>query len=260
MSKIKIIAVSAQKGGTGKSTTAWALASFLSWNSRVLAIDLDPQGTLWNAIGQTSGKTIYDVLTRKVTLSEVFVPAAEGYNEKLKVVPYSPRLAGLDAEMAGSFDRHFILVDAISDLEDFDFVILDCPSAQGLLTVASLCAANFVLTPTGTDNASYQQLDSMKNTIALIRNRFNPQLRWLPLVATSYEQRQRLDQTILQEMLRNFDVFPQVIPKRVAIRAEMAAGNPCSSPELLIFVNQLVKETNDEKSDTSKEENTAGIQ
>lgn len=183
MLKPRIIAIAAQKGGTSKSTTSWALASILSWSYRVLAIDLDPQGIFWTSVGSVRAVTAYDTLSRGVPLQEATMPAGVGYDAKLKVVAHSPLLAGLDAETAGRFDRHFLLSDALATLSGFAYVVIDCPSSQGILTIAALCAADYCLTPSNTDDACYQQLEAMSKTMALVQSRFNPKLEWLPIVA-----------------------------------------------------------------------------
>jgi cellulose biosynthesis protein BcsQ len=120
--------------------------------------------------------------------------------------------------------------------------VIDTPASQGILTTAALAAADFCLTPCSTDDAAFQQLPAFAATIEVIKRRINPRLVWLPVVPTMFDQRQVMDRAVLDAMREQYRVFDQVVPRRVAIREQMAAGQQCTVPELESLASQIIKE------------------
>jgi cellulose biosynthesis protein BcsQ len=137
------LAIFLGKGGVGKSTSAYALSSFLSANSHVLAIDPDPQATMTNALlTEKPQYGVYDALTGTAALEEAIVPAAAPYGSRLSVLAATSNLATLEQETAGNLDRYYILRDLLDSTHGADFTVIDTPpSSTSLMTVAALVAA-----------------------------------------------------------------------------------------------------------------------
>ena len=237
-----IITVANIKGGVAKSTTAWAVSSLLARTFKVLAIDMDPQGSLSLALIDEVPANSHDIFARGVPIKEAVVPALPQYGPTLSVLSASPSLSGLDAEMAGKIDRQYIIADRIEEFDSFDFVVIDTPGSSGLLTSAALCAADHCLTPCCCDDACFSQLSAFKQMLEVIQRRLNPRLKWLPLLAVLHERWQLMDRAILDAMKIAYPVFEQVIPKRVALRDQMARQQPCDLPEFEVMTQQLLQE------------------
>lgn len=239
---MKIITIAKHKGGLGASTLAWALASIWSNTHAVLAWDFDPQQTLSTALSTNGGPTAYDVLTKRCRPFEAIASAHNSYHENLKVICSSGLLAKLDAETLGSMDRLHLVEDAIREINNFDIVIIDTPPSEGsVLTLAPLVAAHFALLPCSTDDASFQQIERMKQTVSQVKRRLNPNLVELPLIATQYDQRLAMDRRVLAAMKAQYSTFNTIVPRRTAIREEMAACKPCTNPELIALAKEILE-------------------
>lgn len=240
-----VIACAMSKGGTAKSTLSWALCSILSEAYRVLAWDFDSQLTLTMALTDQVSVTGYDVLTGKAKIQEAISKSLPSYPKNLKIISASRLLVKLDAETNYNPERHYLVADALKEIRDqFDFIIVDCPSSQDILTIAPLVAATHCLSPCSTADASFQQVDRFMGTIKLVSRRLNPDLIHLPLVASIFSKTQVMDQQVLKALKDKYRVFKQVIPKRVAIKEEMAARIPCSNEEFRALVSELLGELN----------------
>lgn len=238
-----ILSVAQAKGGCGKTTSTHAIASILSKDRRVLVIDMDPQQSQSLALLNEWSGTIYDVLARGKSIGEVIIPALQAYGPNLYVIPASPLLSNLDTETSARFDRQYLLKDSLESLQDFDWVIIDCPSSQGILTVAPLTTATYVNTPVSTDPLCFEQVSRFAETITLVRKRFNPDLRWLPLLPSIHDQRNCLDREVLSAMRDRYDVFQTVIRRSVRIKEALAAQVPCNLPDFIQLVEEIKNET-----------------
>ena len=228
-----IITLAKTKGGVGCSTLAYALGSIWSQNLKVLLWDLDPQATLSMAVCDQSTTSGYDLLIGNKSLQESITDTLPCYGQNLKIIPASSLLAKLDVETAARFDRAQLISDALSGLTDFNIVLMDTPPSQGsVLTVGPLAAADFAILPCACDDTSFQQVTSFQRTIELVKHRLNPELKWLPIVANLYDQRQTMDRGVLKSLQELYRVFNTVVSKRVSIREEMAARVPCTNPEI----------------------------
>ena len=213
------------KGGVGKSTLAYAIASFLSLHHKVLVIDLDPQGTLTNALIENKPQLgTYDVLMKTAAVQGAAVKATAAYGDRLHVLAAASALATLEQQTANDFDRHYRLQDALNEAHGFDVVIMDTPPSAGYLTVSALVAASHVLTPVSTDAAALDQLPAFEKLLEQINRRLNPQLVWAGIVPTRYDHRRRLDQEVLSTIHENYTMVHPPIAESVRIKETMARG------------------------------------
>lgn len=239
---MKIITIAKHKGGLGASTLAWALASIWANSHRVLVWDMDPQQTLSAALSPGGGLTAYDVLTKSCEPLEAIASAHISYNENLKVIGGSDQLAKLDAETMGDIERLHLVQDAIHGLFSFDLLLIDTPPSEGsVLTLAPLVAANFALLPCSTDDASFQQIDRVRQTVRQIRKRLNPNLFELPLAINLYDQRLSMDRQVLAATKNKYQTFNTIVPRRTSLREEMAASEPCTNPELIALAKEILE-------------------
>jgi chromosome partitioning protein len=234
-----IISIAFAKGGANKTTLSWALASLISQRHRVLAVDMDPQGSLSAVLTDARTPDSYGLLRDGSKTDLRGAPCYPAYAQNLKCVPASPLLAGIDAETASIFDRQYLL-EPLKDL-DFDFIVIDCPSSQGLLTIAPLCISNFVLSPVPCDPASFEQITSFQKTIELVRKRMNPGLTWLPLAVTMFDARYLLDREVLALMRDQYPVFQNTVRRTVKIKEQMSECRPTDHPDLLNLTNEILE-------------------
>jgi len=244
-----IIAIASSKGGTSKSTTAWALASYLSKDLSVLLWDADPVATLTSSAVCDFDLTAYDILINKEPFEKVVRPALPAYSKNLRIVPAGNLLTGLESASAGDIERQHILSDILGTVNDADVIIIDCPAGQGILTTSALVAAETVLTPAPCQPASFAALYDFERTVGVIRRRLNPELRWF-ILPTMYSGNQRIDQDVLEAMRKRYGdlVLDPPIRKRVALQESMAAQVPCQSEDYEQATNNLIgRITNEEE-------------
>jgi chromosome partitioning protein len=232
-----VIACANQKGGVGKTTTVVNLATYVALSAkRVLVIDLDPQGNATSGVGldrsQQSG-SIYAALLGRSSLADLTRPTQI---EGLFMVPSGSDLAGAEVELISVARRERRLQDALADVRgDYDYVLLDCPPAVGLLTVNALTAADAVIVPIQCEYYALEGLSQLLSTINLVRDNLNPRLRLTGVLLTMYDARTTLSADVASEVRRHLGatVFQSVIPRSVRLAEAPSYGRPIArySPE-----------------------------
>lgn len=222
-----IIAITNQKGGVGKTTTAINLAVALANKRlRTLLVDLDPQANTSMSFLDVHSlrRSIYEALTEPdVHLSDVLVPAERTPN--LSIAPSSIALAKIEAKLLGELDSHYRLKDELQAIEDrFDFIIIDTPPTLGIITVNALVAATHVLIPVQASYFALEGTDDLLETVDKIKVRANPQLQILGALITLFDKRTLLSKDIHEQVKRVFGdrVFKTVITKSVRLEESPA--------------------------------------
>lgn len=226
----KILAITNQKGGVGKTTTSVNLAASLAAaNQRVLLIDLDPQGnaTMGSGINKADLEmTIYDVLLGEKTIVEVRISSETG---KYDVLPANRELAGAEIELVDVEGRETRLKDElVVVLHEYDYILVDCPPALNLLTLNGLCAAKSVMIPMQCEYYALEGLSDLVNTIRKVRENLNPELEIEGLLRTMFDPRNALAQQVSDQLQQHFGdkVYRTVIPRNVRLAEAPSFGIP----------------------------------
>jgi chromosome partitioning protein len=226
----KILAITNQKGGVGKTTTTVNLAASLAATKRrVLLIDLDPQGNATMGCGvdkMALTQTVYHVLLEEKSLAEVRVANTCG---KFDLIPSNRELAGAEVELVQELAREWRLKKALSDVEhEYDFILIDCPPALNLLTVNALCAAHAVMIPMQCEYYALEGLSDLVQTIKKVRVALNPGLEIEGLLRTMFDPRNTLAQQVSEQLKRHFGdkVYRTVIPRNVRLAEAPSYGTP----------------------------------
>lgn len=225
----KIIAITNQKGGVGKTTTSVNLAAALAkMNYKVLLVDIDPQANATQGIGIDRDYvelSTYHVLTENVGLDKVIL---HSYIDNLDVVPGEIDLAGVDLELANvKKGRETRLRDALSKVKDqYDFIFIDCPPALGLLNTNALTSCDSVLIPVQCEYYALEGLTQLLNTIKLTQSHFNRKLSIEGLLLTMLDQRTNLGLEVSQEVRKYFGekVYKTIIPRNIKLSEAPSAG------------------------------------
>lgn len=229
----RVLTISNQKGGVGKTTTAVNLAAGLARSgARVLVIDLDPQGNASTALGvdhRSERKSVYEVLVSDLALAEVVQPSTE--HELLDCVPATIHLAGAEIELVSLVAREQRLrraLDAhLASMErPYDYVFIDCPPSLGLLTINAFVAAREVLIPIQCEYYALEGLSQLLSNIELIEKHLNPELRLSTILLTMYDSRTNLAQQVAQEVRDHFptQTLSTIIPRSVRVSEAPSYG------------------------------------
>jgi chromosome partitioning protein len=231
--RTRVITVSNQKGGVGKTTSAVNVAAALAQlGARVLVIDLDPQGNASTALGvphNAEVPSIYDVLIDEMPLADIVQSSPESPN--LFCAPSTIHLAGAEIELVSRVAREHRLRSALDDyLADpelrVDFVLIDCPPSLGLLTINAFAAAQEVMIPIQCEYYALEGLSQLLGSVQMIQKHLNPNLRLSTILLTMYDGRTRLAQQVAEEVRQHFpaEVLRTVIPRSVRVSEAPSFG------------------------------------
>ncbi len=225
----KIISIANQKGGVGKTTTSINLATSLSAvNKKILLVDADPQGNASTGIGISYDDRqpgLYDLIVsgsfNKNAIKKTIVPG-------LDIITANTNLAASEVELVGVEKREFVISNILSQAKGYDYILIDCPPALGLLTINSLVASNSVIIPLQSEFFALEGISSLVNSIQLIKENFNSNLVIEGILLTMVDKRNSLSGLVETDVRNHFGetVYQTTIPRNVKVSEAPSHGKP----------------------------------
>ena len=235
----KIISVSNQKGGVGKTTTALSLSAALGvLEKKVLLIDMDPQSNATSGLGIDSNEATlssYDLIIGNAKSSNIVIQTS---SPNLDLIPAKIDLVGLEIEIVNESSREYLLKNALEKIkEKYDFIIIDCPPSLGLITLNALTCSNSVIIPIQCEYFALEGLGKLLNTIKGVQKVHNPNLSLEGILLTMFDSRLRLSNQVKQDVKKHFGniVFNTIIPRNVSL------GEAPSHGESILMYNATSK-------------------
>ena len=235
----KIISVSNQKGGVGKTTTALSLSAALGvLEKKVLLIDMDPQSNATSGLGIDSNEATlssYDLIIGNAKASNIVIQTS---SPNLDLIPAKIDLVGLEIEIVNESSREYLLKNALEKIkEKYDFIIIDCPPSLGLITLNALTCSSSVIIPIQCEYFALEGLGKLLNTIKGVQKVHNPNLSLEGILLTMFDSRLRLSNQVKQDVKKHFGniVFNTIIPRNVSL------GEAPSHGESILMYNATSK-------------------
>jgi chromosome partitioning protein len=226
----KIIALSNQKGGVGKTTTAMNLSTALAaCGNRVLVVDFDPQGNTTTGFGIEKSQAETNTYTLLMGQSGIEETACESQVPGLDVVPSTIHLSGAEVELVSIMARESRLKEALEPvLGQYDYIFIDCPPSLGLLTINAFMAAQYVLVPLQCEFFAMEGLSQLFQTIELVKKNLNPDLEFMGILLTMYDKRNKLAGQVEADVRAHLNgkVMETVIPRNVRLSEAPSHGTP----------------------------------
>ena len=226
----KIIAVTNQKGGVGKTTTCVNLASYIAdTGKKVLLIDMDPQGNACASLGveiEKGKNSVYEVLLGEINIKEAIYPSVV---KTLDVLPSTVDLSGAEVDLVYVENREKVLKDALEEIKNkYDYIFIDCPPSLGLLTVNALTATNSIIIPLQCEYFALVGLGQLMNTVRLIKMHLNPTIEIEGVLLTMKDNRSNLISQVANEIKECFKtkVYETTIPRNIRLAEAPSHGMP----------------------------------
>jgi chromosome partitioning protein len=226
----RIIAVANQKGGVGKTTTSVNLSACLAEaGKKVLIVDLDPQGNTTSGLGVDKNsleKTVYEVIGGEIEIKDGII---DELFENLSLLPANRSLSGAEIELITTERMQYIMKEKLEEIRDeYDFIILDCPPALGMLTVNAMTAADSVIVPIQCEFYALDGLSQLIYTVELIQSNLNPKLHIEGVVFTMYDARTNLSLQVVENVKDNLkqNIYKTIIPRNVRLAEAPSHGLP----------------------------------
>lgn len=226
----RILAITNQKGGVGKTTTSVNLSACLAYiGKKILLVDIDPQGNATSGAGIDKSEVeqcIYDVLVDDVEANGVI---KQTKIENLHVIPASIQLAGAEIELVPTISREVRLKRALDQVVDqYDYIIIDCPPSLGLLTLNALTAANAVLIPVQCEYYALEGLSQLLSTVRIVQKHLNQDLKIEGVLLTMFDARTNLGIQVIDEVKKYFQdkVYRTIVPRNVRLSEAPSHGEP----------------------------------